>query len=232
MRKSEISSNLDSISSRIRAAAQDCGRDPKGIQLLAVSKTFPPLRIEEAFSAGQLLFGENRIQEALVKIPDLKGLPLRWHFIGHLQSNKVRKAVGLFDVIETVDTEKLARRLDRACGEVQKSLQVYLQVNVGREPQKTGFPAERVPPAVEVFESLPNLKLEGLMAIPPYDRDPEASRPYFREMAQLLEKVNASRAEPLRGLSMGMSHDFEVAIQEGATLVRVGTAIFGPRRRK
>lgn len=229
MRDSSISRNLDQLQQAIRARAQSCSRDPCEISLLAVSKTFAGAAVEEAWQAGQKSFGENRVQEAQEKIPQLTHLDIEWHLIGHLQSNKARRAVELFDVIQTVDSEKIARRIARCAQELGKVQKVYLQVNIGSESQKSGVPLERVARVGEVLSSLPGLELLGLMAIPPYHPDPERSRPYFRRLAELLPVLNSRQQRPIRGLSMGMSHDFEVAIEEGATLLRIGTAIFGPR---
>ncbi len=230
METSRIAANLQAVLERIRRAAESCSRDPAEIRLLAVSKTFQADRIEEAVQAGQRFFGENRVQEAFAKAPLLAGRGIAWHLIGPLQSNKVRKAVEVFDVIETVHSFKLAERISRLALETGKVQEVYLQVNIGREPQKSGAPPEEVGQLAQRIEGLQGLRLAGLMAIPPYLRDPEASRAYFRSLAQLRAQAEQSSGVGLPGLSMGMSHDFEAAIEEGATLVRVGTAIFGPRR--
>jgi pyridoxal phosphate enzyme (YggS family) len=199
------------------------------VRLLAVSKTFPAAQIEEASRSGQILFGENRIQEAVEKIPTVRVPGLVWHFIGHLQSNKARLAVQLFDVIETLDSEKIARRINRQCLEFGRTQTVFVQVNVGEETQKSGIRPDGLQRMVDLVDSLPQLHLEGLMAIPPFDPDPERSRPYFQKMSALLAEVNKGRSRPLEELSMGMSHDYPIAIEEGSTLVRLGTAIFGPR---
>ena len=229
MRNSDIARNLAGLQETIQARAIASCRDPSEIQLLAVSKTFPPDTVKQAFQAGQRSFGENRIQEAEQKIPPLNELQIEWHLIGHLQSNKARKAVELFDVIQTVDSQKIARRISRMAEEAGKAQKIYLQVNIGQEQQKFGILPQQTERLCEVIDSLPGLDLLGLMAIPPYHQDPERSRPHFRRLAQLLSSLNSQRSQPLGGLSMGMSHDFQVAIEEGATLLRVGTAIFGPR---
>ncbi len=225
----EIFTRLESLRRDIVARARACGRDPAEIQLLAVSKTFPPARIEEAAGAGQALFGENRVQEAQAKIPQVTARDLEWHLIGHLQTNKVNRCLELFDVVQTLDSERLARKLAGSAGRLGRSVRVYLQINIGRESQKGGVDPEQIEGLLGLVDSLPELKLEGLMAIPPYDADPEKSRPYFRRMRDLLAQANRGRQERLEGLSMGMSHDYSVAVEEGATLLRVGTAIFGPR---
>ncbi len=229
MRNSDIARNLARLRDRIEARAIAASRDPSEIKLLAVSKTFSPEKVEQAFQSGQRNFGENRIQEAEHKIPQLKELQIEWHLIGHLQSNKARKAVELFDVIQTVDSPKIASRISRIAEEAGKAQRVYLQVNIGEEQQKSGVQPQQAEGLSETIDSLAGLELLGLMAIPPFHEDPERSRPYFRRLAQLLSSLNSRRSQPLRGLSMGMSHDFEVAIEEGATLLRVGTAIFGAR---
>ena len=226
---SSVARNLSHIRNEIHVCARQCDRDPASISLLAVSKTFSAETVEEAAAAGQVLFGENRIQEALLKIPAVRSEGLVWHLVGHLQSNKARKAVELFDVIQTIDSEKIARRISRCCEEIGKSIQVFVQVNIGEEPQKSGFLPAAVGEIVSLVDSLPNLDLVGLMSIPPFCDDPEQTRPYFKQMFSLISEINQNRADPLTELSMGMSSDFRVAIEEGATLIRLGTAIFGLR---
>lgn len=228
----DIRANLEKVRGQITETALACGRDPASVDLLAVSKTFGPEVVDVAAAAGQTAFGENRVQEAEGKIPLVKTPEINWHLIGHLQSNKARRAVQLFDVIESVDSEKLARILDRDAAEQGKRLLVFVEVNVGEESQKSGVPPSELLQTLRVVASLDHLELLGLMAIPPWSDDPEMSRPYFRRLAALLDEVNRALAVPLRQLSMGMSHDFKVAIQEGSTLVRVGTAIFGERQAK
>ena len=225
----ELRSRLESLLDQIDRTARSCGRDGRDIQLLAVTKVFPAAVVSDAVAAGQTRFGENRVQEAEAKIPAVASPGLEWHLIGHLQSNKVRKAVRLFDVIQTLDSEKLISRVARSAGEAGKVLPVYIQVNIGREKQKHGAEPGAVGRLVELVDRSPPLVLHGLMAIPPYAVDPEASRPYFRRLARLAREVSRSRPEPLTGLSMGMSHDYRVAIEEGATLVRVGSRVFGKR---
>lgn len=226
---SEIASRLRQVLNSISSHASSCGRNPEDIRLLAVSKTFAPEAVDEAAAAGQLLFGENRVQEALQKIPLVQAKSLRWHLIGHLQSNKVRKAVELFDVIQTLDSPKIVEKVGQVAEEFQKDLPVYLEVNLAGESQKSGVVPEKLEELVELADRFPRLQLVGLMAIPPFLEDPEDARPYFRALRTLQEGLNRHRDKPLKEMSMGMSHDHLVAIEEGATLVRLGTAIFGSR---
>ncbi|WP_456387942.1 YggS family pyridoxal phosphate-dependent enzyme [Desulfolithobacter sp.] len=226
-----ICDNLKTIYRQIEEAAARTGRDPQSVRLVAVSKRQGPERILEALNCGQELFGENYLQEAREKIEQL-GDRARFHFIGHLQSNKARHAAELFTMVETVDRLKIARALDRHSGSLGRSLDILLQVNVGREPQKAGVLPENLEELAREVATLPSLRLRGLMTMPPYTTDPEESRPFFRSLYQLARELrdkgllsDKSQVE----LSMGMSRDFPVAIEEGATLIRVGTAIFGPR---
>ncbi len=207
---------------------RESGRDSGAVQILAVSKTFPPQAVEEAYGAGQTAFGENRVQEAASKIPLCPG-KIEWHLIGPLQSNKARKAVELFDVIQTLDRPRIIHKTGRAAADLGKKLRVYLEINLAGEVQKHGARPDDFPYLLDAVERYPSLQLQGLMCIPPYSPDSEMSRPFFRQLRRLLEPINQSHSAPLRQLSMGMSQDYEVAIQEGATLIRVGTAIFGPR---
>lgn len=227
-----IKENLERIYERMAAAAVRAGRKPDSVRLVAVSKRMPVECVREAADCGQLVFGENYVQEAEAKIIGL-GAHIAWHFIGHLQSNKAKTVAELFHVVETVDRLKLARALDKHSAAVNKILTVYIQVNIGGEPQKSGVMPDGVEQLLENMSGLRHVKVKGLMAMPPFLEDPEEVRPYFRKMRQLageLQKKGLLRNEedPVE-LSMGMSGDFEVAIEEGATLVRVGTAIFGPR---
>lgn len=221
-----VTDNLRQLRTEIAAVARACGREPENVQLMAVSKTFPASAVDEARQAGQLLFGENRVQEAETKIPATVARDLRWHLIGHLQSNKARRAVELFDAIQSLDSEKIAARVGRAAEELEKDLSVFIEVNIGQEPQKHGVEPDKVGAMIEVVDAFPRLKLRGLMAIPPFEVDP---RPFFRRLRELQESCNRGRKESLTELSMGMSGDWRVAIEEGATLIRVGTAIFGSR---
>jgi pyridoxal phosphate enzyme (YggS family) len=222
--------NLNSIQQRIRAACERAGRAPDSVTLLAVSKTHPPETIRAAVNCGQLLFGENKIQEAKAKIPLCPG-KCRWHFIGHLQSNKVRDAVELFGMIQGVDSLALAREISRRCEQAAKRMPILLEVNVAGEASKFGYKPEQLLAELNELNALPKIEVHGLMAIPPYTTEPEKARPYFRRLRELKERAEAALGAPLPHLSMGMSGDFEVAIEEGATLVRIGTALFGPRRK-
>lgn len=226
-----IQANLNRIYETIKETAMRVGRDPADIKLVAVSKNVDPDMIAEASACGQPLFGENYLQEAAAKIPSCPS-NARWHFIGHLQSNKARQAVELFECIETVDSLKLAKALDKYAQMMQKPLSIFIQVNIGKEPQKSGIMPEEVLPFLRLAGIETNLKPHGLMTMPPYDPDPERSRPFFRQLREIFESArrqhlfaDESRAE----LSMGMSGDFPVAIEEGATIIRVGTALFGQR---
>lgn len=228
-----IKQHLKDLQSRIADAALRSGRHPEDIRLLAVTKTVSLERIQEAVSAGQMLFGENYVQESKAKIGGLGGLgrDVGWHFIGHLQKNKAKLAVRLFDCIETVDSLKLARTLDRHAGEAGKKLFVYVQVNVAGDQAKSGISPEGLPAFLKEAADLPGIDVCGLMTITPWGLEPESSRPWFRALRELRDEINAclESGPRLRELSMGMSGDFEVAIEEGATVVRIGTALFGPR---
>ena len=220
-----ISENLNDIRRRISAAAARSGRRENEVKLVAVSKTHPAETLREAIAAGVSVFGENKVQEAERKIAEIGRRDAEWHLIGHLQSNKARKAVQLFDFIHSVDSVELAQRLERICGdERRESLSVLVQVDLALEATKSGVPESGLPELVEVIRGCRHLKLEGLMVLPPFFDDPEVTRPFFRRLRELRDELI-----PGGHLSMGMSHDFEVAIEEGATIVRVGTAIFGER---
>jgi len=220
-----ISENLSDIRGRISAAAARSDRGADEIKLVAVSKTHPAETLREAIAAGVSVFGENKVQEAEGKIAEIGHAAVEWHLIGHLQSNKARKAVQLFDFIHSVDSVDLARRLERICGdEGRESISVLVQVDLAREATKSGVPESELPELVELTRGCRHLKLEGLMVLPPFFDDPEVTRPFFRRLRELRDELI-----PGGHLSMGMSHDFEVAIEEGATIVRVGTAIFGER---
>jgi len=224
-----IAVNLALITARIAEAARQSGRKPEQVRLVAVSKTHGPEAVKEALAAGQILFGENYVQEAQDKIAAVGPGP-SWHFIGHLQSNKAKVVAELFDVVQSVDRLKLAKALDRRAGELGRKLGVLLQVNVGGEAQKSGCaPAEAANLAQEVAK-LEHLELTGLMTMPPFFDDPQRARPLFAQLRELAVRLGRDLPEgAMRHLSMGMSGDFEAAIAEGATLVRVGTAIFGQR---
>ncbi len=222
------SENLDIVRSRIASAATRAGRNPAEVELVAISKTYPAELVREAAEAGQELFGESRVQEALVKIPELPGR-LRWHFIGHLQANKVRKALPLFELIHGVDTMGIARDIDRIAAELGLHPRVLLEVNVSGEGSKHGFKPEALERGLEDLLALPRLQVEGFMTMAPLAEEAEASRPCFAALRTLRDRLSAQAGIPLPTLSMGMSGDYEVAVEEGATLVRVGSAIFGSR---
>jgi len=223
-----IQGRLTDIRQRIAFAAIRSGRSPQAVTLIAVSKRVPVARLQEVADLGQILFGENYLQEAADKIAALPGLG--WHFIGGIQSNKIRQIAELFQVVETVDRLKIASTLENHLASLGKTISVYAQVNIGREAQKSGVLPEHVDLLVAGIQKCPHLRLAGLMAMPPYQPDPEASRPFFSQMKELVDDLlhRGVVSSPL-GLSMGMSADFEIAIEEGATLVRVGSALFGDR---
>jgi pyridoxal phosphate enzyme (YggS family) len=223
-----ILDRLVSVRERLKAAAEAAGRDPSSVELVAVSKTQPAESVREAFEAGQVIFGENRVQELLAKAPLLPA-KLRWHLIGHLQKNKIRKVLPVTELIHGVDSLDLARDIDRIAGELGLFPRVLLEVNVSGESSKFGFPPDRVPAEIDALLALPRVQVEGLMTIAPYVENPEEVRPVFRDLRLLRDELAERTGTPLPVLSMGMSGDFEVAIAEGATLVRVGTSIFGER---
>lgn len=227
----DLAARLDRVRDRIRAAASACGRDPASVRLVAVAKTFPADMVRAAAVAGATDIGENYIQEARAKTEALADLSLRWHFIGHLQSNKARQAVRMFDLIHTVDSVHLAAEIDRAAAQIGKLQRVLVQVNVAGEASKSGVrPAEAVP-LVESIARMTSIQVQGLMTLPPYFDAPDRVRPFFAELREIAARVGAMNLPGVRmdELSMGMTGDFEAAIAEGATLVRVGTAIFGGR---
>jgi PLP dependent protein len=229
-----ISENIAAIRDRIAAAAHRAGRAPEQVALMAVSKTHPAARIREAYDAGLRLFGENRVQEFAAKTPELTDTSgAEWHMIGHLQTNKAAKAVELFDDVDSIDSVKLAERLDAAALSLNKKSGVLIEVNVGGEAAKSGLvlSSRELEELLLAAPRLEALEFRGLMTVPPFAGDPEGARPYFRRLRELRDTI-AARKLPCVGmeiLSMGMSHDFEVAIEEGSTCVRVGTAIFGER---
>jgi pyridoxal phosphate enzyme (YggS family) len=225
---SEIIENLLRVTQRIEKAARRVGRDPAEIKLVAVSKTVDAARIREAIEAGASILGENYVQEAQKKIEEL-GRPVSWHFIGHLQTNKAKYAVRLFDVIHSLDNLPLAEELDRRAGQAGHTLKVMIEVNISGEATKFGTDEEKVLNLSRKILDLPHLSLEGLMTMPPYFDSPEMSRPYYVRLRELKERI-IREGIPMKELSMGMSSDFDIAVEEGATYVRVGTAIFGPRK--
>ena len=231
-----IAKNIAQVRERINAATRRVGRDPREITLLAVSKTFPPERIREAYSAGLRVFGENRVQEFSGKAGSLRDLAdAKWHLIGHLQTNKAAKAAELFSAIDSVDSLKLAQKLNSAAGQLGKKLRALIEINIGGEEAKSGVVAGS--PELEAIlagaPQLDHLEIVGLMTIPPFTDDPRQARPYFQKLRELRDMIAARRLPAVRldVLSMGMSHDFEVAIEEGSTCVRLGTTIFGERAR-
>lgn len=227
----DLIQRISEVYKKISHAAMRAGRDPGGVKLLAVTKTVPAEAIKEAIDAGIRLVGENRVQEAEKKIKTLKDeIPetVSWHMIGHLQKNKAKAAVRLFDLIESLDSIDLAERIDRYAREAGKIQKVFLQVKLSPEETKTGIPPEDLERDIERYFNFKNLLPLGLMTIPPYSVDPEDSRPFFRKLRELKD-VLERRGFSLPELSMGMSGDYEVAVEEGATIVRVGTAIFGER---
>ena len=228
---SELHENLARIRGRIERACERSGRQPDSVRLMAVSKNQPPSRVAEAAAEGLTLFGENRIQEAKVKIPQCSGR-LEWHFIGHLQSNKARDAVSLFRVVQGVHSLALAEELQKQAAKQARSLPILLEVNVAGESSKFGWHPDRLLAEFLQLNALSRLEVHGLMTIAPYAVDPERVRPVFRRLRELRDRCADLLGAPLPVLSMGMSGDLEVAIEEGATLVRVGTALFGERPRR
>jgi pyridoxal phosphate enzyme (YggS family) len=227
-----LAARFAAVKARINAAATRCGRSSQEVALIAISKTHPPHLIQKLIELGATDLGENRVQEAQEKIPQIGQTNARWHLVGHLQANKARRAVALFDVIHSLDSIDLARRLDRLCIEVGKqSLPLLIQVDLGGEETKSGINEQELPRLAETVQQLERLALIGLMTLPPFFDDPEQARPYFRRLRELRDELAGKGAfgESKGELSMGMTHDFEVAIEEGATMVRIGTAIFGER---
>jgi PLP dependent protein len=228
----ELKQRLEHVKERIRLAAESCDRDPNSICLVAVSKTVPVETVKAAIEAGATILGENYVQEAREKFDALVHYPVSWHLIGHLQSNKVKYAVRLFDLIHSVDSLKLARTLDKEARKVDKLQPILVQVNISGEDTKSGIAAAEVPGLISAIGQLENLAVKGLMTMPPYFYQPEKVRPYFAALRKLRDRLKEQSQTnvSLDELSMGMTGDFEVAIEEGATLVRIGTALFGERR--
>lgn len=223
-----IAENLEQVHACIDAAARRAGRDPASVRLVAVSKLHPPEAIREAHAAGQRLFGENYVQELSAKESQLDDLPaIEWHFIGHLQRNKARQITGRVGLVETVDSPKLLAEIAKRARSAGKVQHLLIQVRIGDEETKSGCEPRELPELLEVARSCSEVEVRGLMVIPPFELDADETRPYFRELRALRDRHGGPAVLP--ELSMGMSHDFEVAIEEGATLVRVGTAIFGER---
>lgn len=224
----DLTANLHAINNRISLACERSNRDASSVALLGVTKGQPPEKIDAAVELGLTLFGENRVQEAKAKIGRCSGR-IRWHMIGHLQSNKCRDAVRLFDMIQSVDSLDLAEEIAKSADKAAKTMPILLEVNVAGERTKFGFKSADLLQQIETINRLPRLEIHGLMTIAPWSPEPEKVRPVFRRLRELKEKSEQVLGAPLPHLSMGMSGDFEVAIEEGATLVRIGTALFGPR---
>ncbi len=229
--ENSIAQRLDVILKRIASKASACGRNADEIKLVAVSKTKPAEDIRQAATAGARIFGENYIQEARQKIEALYDLDVKWHFIGHLQTNKAKYAVRLFDLIHSVDSLKLAKTLNKEAAKIGKRQPVLVQVNISGEETKSGVAPDHVMELLQEIANLENISVQGLMTMPPFFDDPAKARPYFRQLRRLARQVDQARIPGINmaELSMGMTGDFEAAIEEGATLVRIGTAIFGRR---
>jgi pyridoxal phosphate enzyme (YggS family) len=227
-----LKKNIERINRRIADAATSCGRSPESVRLVAVSKTVDAQRVAMAIDAGATIFGENYIQEARNKFNALVDRPVEWHFIGHLQSNKAKYAVRMFDLIHSVDSLKLAAALDKAAQKNGKRQDILIQVNISGEESKSGATEDDAVDLIEAAGRLEHIRIRGLMTIPPYYDQPELARPFFRRLANLRQRILDRHLSGviMKELSMGMTGDFEVAIEEGATLVRIGTAIFGPRQ--
>jgi hypothetical protein len=227
----ELKQRLEQVRERIRQACESCNRDADSVRLVAVSKTIAAGTVKEAIEAGVTILGENYVQEAREKFKALVRYPVSWHFIGHLQSNKAKYVVRLFDLIHSVDSFKLARELNKQAEKVGKIQQILVQVNISAENTKAGTSADEAPGLISEISQLENLSIRGLMTMPPYFYQPEKVKPFFAALRQLRDQIKAQSLPnvSLDELSMGMTGDFEVAIQEGATLVRIGTAIFGER---
>jgi pyridoxal phosphate enzyme (YggS family) len=227
----DLVANLGSIQQRIAAACERSGRSASSVTLMAVTKTHPPETVQAAANVGLVYFGENKVQEAKAKIPHCPGR-LRWHFIGHLQSNKARDAVELFEMIQSVDSLALAKEINRRCEQAGKRMPILIEINLAGEASKFGYAPERLLADLPELNALPRLEIQGLMTVPPWKPAAEQVRPFFREARELKERCEQVLGAALPTLSMGMSGDFEVAIEEGSTLVRIGTALFGERPKR
>jgi len=227
----DVAANYRAIVERVKQAAVSTGRDPREIKILAAAKAQDIKSIEAAIVAGVLLIGENYVQEASLK---RKGLPtsVEWHLIGHLQRNKAKAAVEIFDVIESLDNAELARELDKEGRKRNARVRAFIEINVGGEETKSGIAKAKVADLLRTIGQLDHLSIEGLMTVPPFREECEETRPYFQEMRQLRDELHSLKLPnvDLRELSMGMTHDYLIAVEEGATIVRIGTALFGPRR--
>jgi hypothetical protein len=230
-RPGAIAAGLSAVRQRLARSLERAGRSRSAVRLVAVSKTYPAGDVRAAFAAGQTEFGENRVQEALEKIDRSADMPIAWHLVGHLQSNKARKAAGAFACIHSIDSADLLRRVDDGAADAGRSPELFVQVDLAGEPTKHGAPTDACMAVFDAAAACRAVRVAGLMLLPPFTEDPEDARPYFRRLRDLRDEL-AGRGVPeamLRELSMGMSHDFEVAVEEGATVIRVGTAIFGAR---
>ena len=226
----DLKKRLENVEERIHQAALKCSRDPESIHLVAVTKTITVDSVRDAIEAGVTILGENYVQEARNKFNALGTYPVSWHFIGHLQSNKAKYAVRLFDLIHSVDTLKLAGELNKQAKKVNKVQDILIQINIGKEPSKFGSDIENAANLIEHIVLFENLSVKGFMAMPPFYNNPEKTRPYFIALRNLRDQIQKAFPDVgLNELSMGMTGDFEVAIEEGATLVRIGTAVFGER---
>src|SRR5258705_10856685 len=223
-----LAANLESIRQRMATACERAGREPFSVALLAVTKTHSPETVAEAARLGLTLFGENKIQEAKAKIPHCPGR-LRWHMIGHLQTNKCRDAIELFEMVQGVDSLHLAEELNKRAEQAAKTMPILLEVNSAGEASKFGYSPEKLLAELPAINALPRLEVHGLMTVPPWAQNPEKVRSSFGQLRELKERCEQTLGAPLPHLSMGMSGDFEIAIEEGATIVRLGTALFGPR---
>jgi len=227
----DLAASIKSVQDRISASCARASRDPGSVTIMAVTKGQPPEAVSEANRCGLALFGENKVQEAKAKIP-LCSNRLRWHMIGHLQTNKCRDAAALFEMVQSVDSLHLAAELNRRAEQLSRKLPILLEINVAGEASKFGYPPERMLAELNELNAFPRLEIHGLMAIPPWAPNPEKARPMFRFLRGLKTEAEQKLGAPLPHLSMGMSGDFEVAIEEGSTMVRIGTAIFGERPKK
>jgi pyridoxal phosphate enzyme (YggS family) len=231
MNSETIAERIEKVQAQIAAACARCGRSPDDVHLIAVSKTHPPETVAEAARAGLTIFGENKVQEARAKIPECPG-HLTWHLVGHLQRNKAGLAVELFDMVHSVDSLRLMESIDRAGDELGKTVKVLLEVNVSGEGTKFGLKPEEVPAVLRAANGFSRVEVRGLMTMPPFYEEIEMVRPFFRRLRALRDQWQQETSVALPELSMGMSHDFEIAIEEGAHWIRVGTAIFGERAKK
>jgi len=225
-----IKENIERVRENVERACLKSGRKPESVKILGATKDVPASKIREAFYSGLRIFGENRVQEAISKISELKDLDIEWHMIGNLQRNKVKKALDIFHLIESVSSLKLAEEINKEAGKRNIIVKGFVEVNIGREASKSGFLEEELMQSLDKLSTLPNLEIFGLMTIPPYSTNPEDSRKYFVKLRELADKVNSLKTRIfIKELSMGMSSDYTVAVEEGATIVRIGTAIFGER---